>query len=295
MAISKEEAFEKGYLKHKKIKLMPVLRGGQMVKDSNHVNFFQYDGAANWFQLPKDDRGQLANPFESDEEKEFFEKELDTNLSIHAETSKNFWKKTFLKVTKDYNLMHSGYEFDLSDPMDVLRYKIATKLSEVAPSLDKQYSKPGYRFALVDEAEEEEKAAAVTQDVTDAYIYFGEIRNSTPKMKDFLGMYFNEKNEFKFVPADAEKQWLQKEIQSIIETDLRTFLKIKNDEDAPTKLLILQAIRAGAINKEGRNKYNLLGEGVHYTYQELVSYLKSAAETKADVYLKLVAQIKVTK
>lgn len=295
MAISKQEAFEKGYLKNKKIKLKPVIRGGQMVNDKAHVNFFQYEGASNWFQLPVDDRNQLVNPFQSDEEKEFFEAQLDTDLNIHAEVSKNFWRKTFVKVIKDYNLMHDGYIFDLSDPMDVLRYKITKEHPNVAPSLENQYAKPSYRFALVDEEVEEEKKAANTQDVTDAYIHFGEIRNSAPKMRDFLGMYFNEKNEFKFVPADADKQWLQKEIKDIIETDLKTFLQLKDDEDAPTKLLILQGIKAGSIVKEGRNKYTILGEGVHYTYQELIAYLKGAAETKEDVYLKLKAQIKVTK
>jgi len=294
MAITKKEAFDKGYLKNKKIRLKPVIRGGRMVNDKTHVNFFQYEGASNWFQLPVTERNQLVNPFDSDEEKEFFEKELDLNLSVHAKED-NFWKKTFLKVIKDYNLMHDGYIFNLSDPMDVLRYKIAKFHPSVAPDLEHQHSRPGYRFALVDEEIEVERAAANTLDVTDAYIYFGEIRNSAPKMRDFLGMYFNEKNEFKFVPADAEKQWLQKEIKDIIETDLSTFLKLKNDKDAPIKLLILEGIKAGAISKEGRNKYNILGEGVSYMYTELIDYLKAAAETKDDVYLKLKAQIKVTR
>jgi hypothetical protein len=294
MAITREEAFNKGYLKNKKIKLKPVIRGGQMVNDSAHVNFFQYEGASNWFQLPTDKKNQLVNPFDSTEEQEFFEGVLDINLSIHTEKD-NFWKKTFVKVMKDYNLMHDGYEFNLSDPMDVIRYKITKLQDSVAPSLETQYSRPSYRFALVDEEIEEERKAANTQDVTDAYIYFGEIRNSAVKMRDFLGMYFNEKNEFKFVPVDAEKQWLQKEIKDIIETDLKTFLKLKDDEDAPTKLLILQGIKAGSIVKEGRNKYTILGEGVHYTYLELISYLKKAAETKEDVYLKLKAQIKMNK
>ena len=191
--------------------------------------------------------------------------------------------------------MHDGYVFDLSDPMDVIRYKITKYQDFIAPSLEKQFARPAYRFALVDEEHEEERQAANTQDVTDAYIHFGEIRNSAPKMRDFLGMYFNEKNEFKFVPVDAEKQWLQKEIKAIIETDLVTFLKLRNDENASTKLLILRGIRAGSIAKEGRNKYNLLGEGVTYTYQELIDYLKGAADTKEDVFLKLVAQIKVSK
>lgn len=296
MAISKQEAFDKGYLQNKKIKLKPVIRGGRMVNNKNHVNFFQYEGASNWFQLPVDERNQLVNPFENDEEKEFFEAALDTNLSVHLEDkTKNFWKKTFVKVIKDYNLMHDGYVFDMSDPMDVIRYKITKLQDTVAPTLEKQFARPAYRFALVDEEHEEERQAANTLDVTDAYIHFGEIRNSAPKMRDFLGMYFNEKNEFKFVPVDADKQWLQKEIKDIIETDLSVFIKLKDDEAAPTKLLILQGIRAGAIVKEGRNKYNLLGEGVNHTYHELIDYLKKTAETKDDVYLKLKAQIKVSK
>lgn len=293
--ISKEEAFKKGYLKHKKIYLKPILRGGKMVKDLKHIAFFQIEGGKNWFQLPQreDGHGELINPFSSEEERNFFEQILDLNLSPYGE--KTFWHKFFVKVTKDYSLMSKGHVFDLSDPMDVLRYKVAKFQNFVSPDWDHAYSRPEYRFALVDEDYETQREVDSSEQLIEAYTYFGTIKNSSPKMKDFLGMYFNEKREMKFVPVDADKEWLKKEIKKIIDEDIATVLKIIEDQNAPIKLLILNAMRAGAIEKEARNKYKIKGEGVSYTYEELVDYLKTAESVKDDVYLKLVAVIDMKK
>lgn len=295
MAISKEEAFKKGYLQNKKVYLKPVVRGGKMISSPTHVAYFQYEGANNWFQLPKSMKtGALANPFTNMEEQEFFEKELDLDLNIHKKKD-NFWHTFFVKVVKDYNLMHEGYIFDLSEPMENLKWRV-TKLQEmVAPSWDERLDRGEYRFALVDEGYEEAKEQSDTNRTIEAYTYLGSIQNSVREMKDFLGVYYLEKKEMKFVPEDADKDWLKKEIKKIIETEIDTSLKIINDPALKIKHFILKAMRSGAINKEARNKYNIPGEGVSYTYEELVDYLTRAEEIKADVYLKIEAQNKMHK
>jgi hypothetical protein len=292
--ISKEEAFKKGYLQNKKVFLKPVVRGGKMITSPEHVAYFQYEGASNWFQLPKNKLNVLVDPFVSNEEREFFEKELDLDLNVNKKKD-NFWHTFFVKVIKDYGLMHDGYAFDLTDPLDNLRYRVTKLQPQVAPNWESRTSKGEYRFALVEEGYAEEKEQTETNKLIEAYTYLGSIQNSARAMKDFLGVYYMEKNDLKHVEEDSDKEWLKKEIRKIIDNETSLALKIINDPEVKIKNFILQGIRAGAIIKSARNKYDIPGEGTSYTYAELVSYLTNAEEIKADVYLKIAAQIKVSK
>lgn len=295
MLISKEEAIKKGYLQNKKVFLKPVVRGGKMITSPEHVAYFQIDGANNWFQLPKHEvTGVLVNPFTTDEEKEFFENALDLDLNVNKKKD-NFWHTFFVKIIKDYNLMHAGYTFHLNDPLDNLRWRVMKLQSIVAPSWEERYKRGEYRFALVDEGYEAETEQTTTNKTIEAYTYLGSVQNSISQMKDFMGVYYLEKKEMKFVPEDADKEWLRKEIKKVIEQELELSLKIINDPSSKIKNFILQGLRAGAIIKTARNKYDVPGEGVSYTYEELVDYLTRAEEIKADVYLKMSAQIKMNK
>jgi hypothetical protein len=266
-----------------------------MITSPSHVAYFQYEGASNWFQLPKNSLGALADPFDGNtEEKEFFEKELDVELNVNKKKD-NFWHTFFVKIIKDYNLMHDGYVFNLADPLDNLRYRVTKLQSMIAPSWEERLSRGEYRFALVDEGYDEEVEQNSTNKAIEAYTHLGSIQNSIKDMKNFLGVYYLEKKEMKFVPEDADKDWLRKEIRKVIENEIDLSLKIINDPSAKIKNFILQAIRCGAITKTARNKYDIPGEGVSYQYNELVDYLTKAEEIKADIYLKIDAQIKMQK
>lgn len=292
--INREEAFKKGYLQNKKVFLKPVVRGGKMISSPEHVAYFQYEGAGNWFQLPKTPLNVLIDPFSSVEEREFFEKELDLDLNVNKKKD-NFWHTFFVKVVKDYNLMHDGYAFNLADPLDNLRWRVTKLQPQVAPSWEQRTDRGEYRFALVDEGYAEAKEQSDTNKLLEAYTYLGSIQNSTKAMKDFLGIYNMEKHKMEFVPEDSDKEWLKKEIKKVIDSEVDLAIKIINDPALKVKNFILQGLRAGAINKSARNKYDIPGEGTSYTYEELVSYLTNAEEIKADVYLKIAAQIKVSK
>jgi hypothetical protein len=293
--ITKEEALQKGFLQNKKVYLKPVVRGGKMINSPTHAAYFQIEGANNWFQLPKNEQtGQLVNPFKSEEEKEFFEQTLDLDLNVYKKKD-NFWHTFFVKVIKDYNLMHEGYIFNLSDPLDNLRWRVTQLQGFVAPSWDERTNRGEYRFALVEEGYAEEKEQTTTNKTIEAYTYLGSIQNSIREMKDFLGVYYLEKKEMKFVPEDADKDWLRKEIKNVIEGEIDLALLIMKDPHAKIKNFILQAIRAGAIVKSARNKYDIPGEGTSYTYSEIVDYLMKAEEIKSDIFLKMAAQIKVSK
>ena len=59
----------------------------------------------------------------------------------------------------------------------------------------------------------------------------------------------------KRVPLDATEKWLQDELGQLIQTSLDAFLAIARDNDRKTRLLILDAVEAGIVNKEGRKYF----------------------------------------
>lgn len=293
--MTREEAIKKGYLSRKKVYLKPVPRKGKMVNDPAHSAYFMYEGAFVSFVLPTERKRKiLVNPFKSTEEKEFFEKELDIDLNPYKKEN-NFWSTFRVKFQKDPTSMHTGVELDLSDPVDNLRWRVLNFCPEVAPSWDERLSRPTYRFALVDESYEENKASQDMDEIEEMFSFYGEIKNSLLKMRNFLDVYFMETRQLKEAPLDADKSFLQKEIKNAMDEDKKSFLRVIQDEDYEMKLFIVKCIRAGAIEKKGVNRYDVVGDVAGYKLPQLVNYLKKLKETTDDVYLRLEAQTRPSK
>lgn len=291
--MTREEAIGKGFLLKKKVYLKPVARQGKMVNDPAHTAFFMYDGAFIGFVLPSErNRPVLANPFSSTEEKEYFERELDVDLNPYKKQD-NFWKTFKVKFQKSPATMHNGVELDLADPIDNLRWKVLKLCPEVAPSWEERERRPGYRFALVDEDYEGEKAGSELDLIEEMFTFYGTIKKSPVKMRDFLEIYFMTAKKLKEVPDDADALFMQKELKVVMETDKLGFLEVSRDENYAMKLMISKAIRRGAIEKKGVNRYDIVGDTTNWSLIELVNYLKNLKETTDDVYLKLEAQTKM--
>jgi hypothetical protein len=288
--ITREIALQKGYLKNEKVKIVPVIRKGRMINDPAHVGYFMFDGASVSMCLPQDERGVLANPFASEEEKKFFEVELDLDLNVHKK-KENFWKDFYVKVTKDAAFMQFGIELDLSDPMDMLRYKVVKLQNIVAPSLDQSGERPEYKFALVSSDYEDRSAFDEMTSQQKIWTYWGSIKDSTRKMKDFLTLYLMTKKQDKEVPDDATIEFLSSEINKAIDKDKELILSIIDDENAPLKLFVAKAVKIGAIQKLGVNAYTFPGAEVRYTLAEMVEEIKHLKNYTDDQYLKIEAQI----
>lgn len=290
--MTKEEAFKKGYLEKGKLILKPIERGGKMITDKSHVGYFMFDGASVLWSLPVDSKGILTSPFKSEEERKFFEEQLDVDLNVHKKTD-NFWNNFYVRVTKDASFMLHGVSYDLSDPMDNLRARILKMQNIVAVGWENRYSKPEYRFVLVPEDFED---AVVEEEMDKAQVvwtYWGSIKNNPNKIKDFLYIYLISKKSTKELPRSPSKEFLVKEASKIIKEDKQGVYDVITDDNTSIKLFITKAISVGAIHKVGVNKYNISGEDVNYTLQELINYMKKAEETTDDVFLKIKAQIEI--
>lgn len=290
-AISKEEAIKKGYLQNKKVFLKPIPRAGKMITESSHMGYFMWEGATLHVALPQGERGDLINPFNSDEEKKFFEKELDLDLNIHKKKD-NFWHNFYVKVKKDAMMMEDGVEYDLKDPKDNLRYRVLLKQDFVCTEWDKRFTKGHYRFVLVDEYHDVEEANSIIATQEQAWVFFGSIMHSPKKMKDFLSVYLLEKRSSKEVPFDSSKEWLKKEIKTIMDEDMITFLSLSNDNNLELKQFVANAVKVGSIQKEGINTYVIPGETVKYSFPEMVKYVKILKDRTDDAYIKMEIQIK---
>ena len=191
--------------------------------------------------------------------------------------------------------MYEGKKFDLSDPMDNLRVRVLRFTPEVAPTWEERTDKPSYRFALVQQDYEEQKAVGEAKMMEEAWKYFGSMDNNRQKMEDFISVYYNQKRSTKTIPSDCTKEWLLSQLSNILREDIETFLAIKNDEDFEIKAFITKAIKIGAITKEGVNKFKIASDSTVWSYTELVSFMKQEKEDSGDLYLKIKQQLNIKK
>ena len=280
------------FLEDRKIILKPIVKAGGM-NPKGHDGEFMYTGTEIQFVVPFNiKKARLENPL-TPEEQEYFEKVLDEDLSIHKK-EKNYWTDFRIKVRKDDKLMTYGYELDLNDPIDYIRWKVLQIVPEVAPDWASRNKRGEYRFALVDSREIVEDKARKADKKKKAYMWLGSVEGSKTKMANFLRVYGMRP------PEDATHDWLKSEIDKLIEQpqSLNKMLEIIEDKHFDMKLFIDDAVDAGAIVKKSRKYYlpggDLINEndpGLDGTVEALEKYKKEGDE----IYLRIVAQVNNSK
>lgn len=255
--------------KEEAIIVKPIMRSrNPLVSDPEHEAFFLVGSATIDYCLPLDQHGNLLNPFTSKEEQAWLEKELDLDLNIHK-TSNNYWKKFKVRLGKD------AKRLDLRNPKNYIEYLVlkANRLF-IAPDGDSMNDRATYRYALVSEEFETKKTVKKSDLLMEAYMVLGDLRKDKQDMMNFLKVYG------KKVAPHSKEEFLFTQLQNILDSDIEGFLAVAHDKDNyEFRLLIAEAVEAGAIIKEGR-KYSLPGgdllcnPGEVATLQNAVKYLK---------------------
>ncbi len=295
MELTKEYGLEKGYLENRRVVLKPIPRGGKMITDPSHTGYFMWEGASKQFCLASNrNTNELVNPFKSEEEQRYFSGILDQDLNVFKKKD-NFWYNFYVKITKDHKLMNQGIEYDLSSPMDNLRVRVLKQQNEIAESWDKRFDRTTYKFAFVTEDFEEEQSSKKMDQQATIWTFWGSIKASLKKMREFLGAYLMEKKILKTVPQDATKEFLTTEINKIIENDADTMYKLIEDKDLELKYWIFRAMQVGAIVRKGIATYEVTGEGADYSYRELLDHIKFLKENTDPIYQKIEAQLNTKK
>lgn len=282
----------KSYLQDRKVILKPIVKQGGM-NPKGHDGEFMYTGTEVDFVLPYNiNKGRLESILTPDEQK-YFEELLDEDLSIHKKVD-NYWYKFGIKVRKDDNLMQRGYELDLNDPIDYLRWKLLQVQPIVAPSWEARNDKGEYRFALVDEAQLNEAKSQRADRKKEAYMFLGSIENSRSKMYDFLRVMGKKPS------PTATPEFLKGAIDDLIENPktLSEVLAVIHDENYDMKLFVEDAVEVGAIEKRQRKYYLPGGDPINPadpTLNGTIAVLKEYKRDTDDIYLKILTQINESK
>ena len=280
---------KKKFLEDRKVVLRPIIKSGGM-NPKGHDGEFMYSGTEIHFVLPYSIRkGRLENPLTPDEQ-EFFEKSLGEDLSTHKKED-NFWHTFRIKIRKDDALMQNGYELDLNDPVDYLRYKVLLIHPDVAPSWRERFRKGEYKFAMTEKDELVENTARIADKKKKAYLFLGKIDGSQERMRNFLRVYG------KSVSDGANTDFLISEIDKLIEDkkNLDKVLEIIEDPNYEMKLFIEDAVECGAMLKKGRKYYLQGGDAINENDPSIVGTVEQLNKYKDevdDIYLRMDTQIK---
>jgi len=268
-------------LRQKRIKVAPIKRQGGWLSviNADHDGGFMYTGAKDRYCLPYDVRKRaLANPFESEEEREALEKELDLasgTLNIYKKGD-NYWHKFEVKLGKE------GVLLELINPEDYLRYiMLKANTTRIAPSHADRFELGTYKFALVDEDVEDIERAKKAHTIKDAYKKMGQMEDSTDTMINFLTVYG--KNPGKSPGRD----FLITQLDKLIENDLEGFMSLANDSDFEYKLIVEKAVQLGAIARPSKTRYELPGgDAIGNSMKETIEYLKNPLNQENYVLIK---------
>lgn len=271
------------YLQDRKIKLMPVKRPNSWNQkfritknDGSEVNDsgFMYANAKSWITVPLDKRtGFLVSVLDNTTrhktreypdteltEQEFFEKklglppgELDPNKTLQlpngTRVPDSFWKKVDSAVV----LKNESIELDLSNPYDMLRYKVlaAHFRTLIAPSPKEQGRKSSYRYVIMDTHEiqkEENKKIKLEIEATDEY---HRIKNDINKMLEIIWMKENK------ISQSTNIEYVSTTCFKFAKEDPAAFLAIVKAPYREDKILLLKAVKAGVITRTKEQTYRL--------------------------------------
>ena len=275
----------------KTVKILPIKRS-TWITDPNHEAAFLVGPATRNYSAPMDRNGNIVCPL-TDEEKAYFENPEVSGMSYKAgdlspyKEANNFWKRHKIRLGKDPKVLK------LDQPKDYIDYKLLlSNKDEIAPSYDQHKKKRSYKFMVVSEETEVDTRLTKQKKLQEAYMFLGKVNENKEEMSNLLRIHG------KRIPFDATEKWLQDEMGKMINSDLDAFLAIANDADRKTRLLILDAVEAGIVTKDGRKYFlqggePLSGPGEVPLMDTAVKFLKM--KKNQDIMLDIKARLETAK
>lgn len=202
------------------------------------------------YSVPRLSSGQLVNVL-TDDEKTFLEQILNlevNELSIYR-VKDNFWKSSQAQVrlTKQDNML------DLSDPMQYIQYKILLANKDfIAPSKTDYENTPKatYEYVIINENEELKLATNTMNAITTSYKEYDKISTDSYKLR-----YIIEFMEGRPLSAKTKLDFLQTQINKIIQEQPKTFLTLIKDSLLEAKILLKKSVEKGLIFKRGNSYF----------------------------------------
>lgn len=212
-------------------------------------------------------------------EKDFLEDAMGLEhnaLSVHKKED-NFWSDANPVGIGSVALIKGDTPFDLSKPLDYIRYKVVLANKDiVCPSMKELQDRPKatYKFVIVDEAESAKGANLKVNLKAKAYMIFGRINSDIDKMRLII-----ETLDGKKMAPDSKVEYLQARVGELIETNTKMFIHVATDPDIDSKVLIKKAIDKGIISDRGGYLYlrqgnvPLCGDGQEPTLSNAAAFV----------------------
>ena len=258
MAKGVEEKNEKqliSCLKDEKICIRYIPRQSHMVTDPKHILYGgMADDAVKTFVVPKLTTGTFVNVL-TNREMAFLEDYLGMDkgtLSVYKKEN-NFWSDANPHGINKVRLRKQDNYLDLSIPEDYIRYKILLANKDfIAASLKVLEVRPKatYQFVIIEGSEQVNSAKRNMNITRECYMEFGKIENDIETLMTVVELI-----DGRNVAPNTNIDFLQTKIDSFIQSNPKTFLKVVKDETLPTKVLIRRSVNAGNIVKRGDYLY----------------------------------------
>ncbi len=276
--VEKEPLTIESILKNKKILVKPIFRNnGNFPK--GHDGEFMFTDTVWSTDLRPEPGTNRYKAILTEDERLVFERTLNLepgSMSFYKKTG--FWPKFRVKLTKE------GKTLNLSEPLDYLEYLVLLADRRIAPNWNAKYDSGEYKFALVDEEETIKDNVNKSDLNKKAYKYLGKIEDSVEDMTMVIRLASNK------IVKSKDLEFLQSEVQKIIDTNIKGFVEVMEDKSFGTKAFINKALDAKALDRTVKGGYALKGgDEIGRTLSETVEFLES--NKNQDIFLKLKAQI----
>lgn len=226
------------------VRYIPKMSG--MVTDPKHVFYGgMAENATRAFTVPiLESNGQYFNVL-TNNEKAFLENimGLEYNaLSIYLKEN-NYWDNFVVRLSKGDNFL------DLSNPTDYIKYKVLLANKDfIAPSITALQDTPRatYQYVITSEQEEAKQAKRSLSATKQAYIAFGKIEEDIYSLRTAIEIL-----DGRPTASTTKLDFLQTQINRLIQADAKMFLKVVEDPYFPAKVLIKKAVEAALISRRG--------------------------------------------
>lgn len=253
--ISEVEKKSVNCLKNEKVNIQFIKKARGTVQNPDHILYGgMHNKSTMRLSTPLLRTGGFVNVLTNDE-KDCLERELGlepNTLSVHK-TVDNFWDDANERGA-GYVELHKGDNiFDLSDPMQYIKYKIALANKDiVCPSIQDLQTTPKatYKFVVIKEEDATKTTNLKVNLKAKAYMELGKINED----KDKLALII-ETIDGRPVAKNTKLEFLQAKAGEILEANTKMFLQIVQDEMLDTKILIKKAINKGIIVTRGNYYY----------------------------------------
>ena len=236
-------------LRNEIITVRHIPKEGGMVTNPKHILFGgMAEGATRTFVVPRLRSGSFVNVL-TNEEKAFLEDAMGFEYNTLSSIKKvdNYWANVSVRLTKQDNYLN------LASPDDYIKYKVLLANKDyIAPSLQALQDEPKatYQFVIISEGEESKHAKDNMSATMKCYKEYGKVENDAYTLRVIV-----ETINGRATAPNSKLEFLQNEVNKLIQADSKLFLRVITDPYLNTKVLIKKAVEAGVIMNRDNHYY----------------------------------------